>query len=517
MAEPLSVIALVGLTLDILRSTIIIANSVRSVSNTVDDPKFIAVRAEFFTEQNRLALWVRYVDGQPGGREAITAHLDEMQKVYLLQFEDQAQTLLERATELSSKADPRSKKRIDRFKASIYWSTRGHVELKVLLDAIHKVNNALEKVVTPPPSYHGPIIGVSSFGRGGATASRNHQVIEETSHEETSVDTVQPPVTGRNTMPQPAFHIIHHLHRHSANALDKIEGYGRTKTALPSSVRLQRWGDTLGGPLSLDKLLDLEDDGKLVYEDLRQITITVFVDIILIEVCILTELAKDQSRPDLDRTILDVVACLAVDDATEIAASSATSISDFSDIQELLVKGIMQIERSIDGLYQLLPTIRMIRRGALLEAAGDYHAAASVVASASEDVTRRLLDTVDEIIQSSEKSLSLEDIESSVDRLSQKQIELLREYKRSQAPKLQGTDKKAANILLTNFIQGWYSISELLIVYLRAVEHKRSTVKGVQGEKSTTTSGALGRDGDTKLRERVLELVNNLPHPHTPV
>ncbi|KAI1368088.1 hypothetical protein F5Y08DRAFT_297132 [Xylaria arbuscula] len=499
MAEALSFIALAGLALDILRSTVIIANSIRSVSNTVHDPKFIAMRAEFFTEQNRLALWVRYVDGQPGGREAITAHMDEMQKIILSQFENQAKILLKRAKELSSKADPRSQKGIGRFTASIYWAMRGDVELPVLLDAIHKVNNVLEKVVTPPPSYHGPISGVSNSGRGGATASRDHQVIEETSHEETSEGTVQPPVRGRR-MIQPVFHIIHHLHRHSANALDKIEGYGRTKTALPSSVRLQRWGDTLGGPLSLDKLLNLEDDGKLVYEDLRHITITVFVDIILIEVCILTELAKDQSRPDLDRTLLDVVACLAVDDAIEIAASSETSISDFSDIQELLVKGIMQIERSIDGLYQLLPTIRMIRRGALLEAAGDDHAAASVVASASEDVTQRLLETVDAIIQSSEKSPSLEDIESSVGRLSQKQIELLREYKRSQAPKLQGTDKKAANILLTNFIQ----------------EYKRSTAEGVQGERSTTTRGAMGRDGDTKLRERVSELVSNLPHPHTP-
>lgn len=66
--------------------------------------------------------------------------------------------------------------------------------------------------------------------------------------------------------------------------------------------------------------------------------------------------------------MLGLVASLAAGDAIEIAVNKAAPIYECPDGGELIAKGLVDPNQCIDDLYQLLPTIRMIRRGAQLGA-----------------------------------------------------------------------------------------------------------------------------------------------------
>lgn len=159
---------------------------------------------------------------------------------------------------------------------------------------------------------------------------------------------------------------------------------------------------------------------------------------------------------DLRQTLLNTVACLAASDAIEIAASRSTSISDYADVNELLVKGRAELDCAIDDLYRLLPTIRMIRRGKLLELEQE-RLQTSETDNEDENETQKLLDTVLSITSSSNESPSrgkTVPIESSVSRLVEKEMEIIRNYKLSHATKLENEDRHIANELLRKFIRG---------------------------------------------------------------
>lgn len=162
---------------------------------------------------------------------------------------------------------------------------------------------------------------------------------------------------------------------------------------------------------------------------------------------------------DLEQTLLNTIACLAVSDAANIAASRSTSISDYADVNELLARGKAELECAIDDLYQFLPTIRMIRRGKLLELEQES-LQTSETSTEDENETQKLLDTVLNITSSSNESPSqgkTVSIESAVSRLVQKEIELIRDYKLSQVTKLDNEDRHIANELLRKFIRGSFS------------------------------------------------------------
>lgn len=274
--EPLSIVVASTQFLILVQKTASIVNSIRSIAHTLDDPKFISTQADLFTEQTRLALWTQYVDGQPGGWEAITGHMMEKQVQALSQFSEKAKSLLKRAEDLAARANPENKLGIKRMQASIFWEMSGQEDLRALLDAIHKINNALERVVTPPPGYHGSLNQHSSPSDYQILQNQSRQVLDP------PPETDLGPVVNDPITSQPVFYITWHLHRHSIAALEKIERYADGKIGF-SSVKLGMWGELLEGPLALDVLLSLKTNGELVYEDLRQVIITTLVDIILTE------------------------------------------------------------------------------------------------------------------------------------------------------------------------------------------------------------------------------------------
>lgn len=299
--EPLTVIVASTQFLSLVQKTALLVNSIRSIANTLDDPKFMPTQADLFTEQTRLALWTQYVNGQPGGWEAITGHVMEEQVRALSQFSEKAMSLLKRAEDLAARADPRNKLGINRVKASILWGMSGQEDLRALLDAIHKINNALERVVTPPPGYHGSLNQHSSPGDYHILQNQSQPVLDHPPETDLGRG-ADDPITD-----QPVFNITWHLYRHSIAALEKIERYAEGKVSF-SSAKLGRWGDLLDGPLALDILLSLKTNGELVYEDLRQVIITTLVDIILTEgtraptLCEISEMLTRISRMYSHRT-----------------------------------------------------------------------------------------------------------------------------------------------------------------------------------------------------------------------
>lgn len=275
--DPLSFAVLSTQIISLVQKSSSIANAIRGIAYTLDDPKFISTQADLFTEQSRLALWHQYIYGQYGGWEAITEHMMEEQVRKLSQFAKTATYLLQRAESLFARADPSNKLGVKRIKASIIWGTSGQEDLRALLNAIHKINDALEKVITPPPGYHGSLNRQTSPGDYDILQNQPRPVPDH------------PPETGLKAgvddsiTDQRAFHITQHLYRYSLAALEKIETYAGGKVNGFLSAKLKRWGDLLDGPLALDILLSLKTNGELVYEDLRQVIITILIDIILTE------------------------------------------------------------------------------------------------------------------------------------------------------------------------------------------------------------------------------------------
>ncbi|KAK3361064.1 hypothetical protein B0T24DRAFT_122199 [Lasiosphaeria ovina] len=338
---------------------------------------------------------------------------------------------------------------------------------------------------------------------------------------------------------QPVFRLIQHLHRQACIALKKIESYSTESRSLGTvTSKLERWSELFDGQLALDLMLLKRDaDGKeLVYAELRQAVITVLVDIILTEEFILTELSKDGSRPDLERTPVDTVSSLAVQDARDIATSRPVSIPESADISELLLKnGRGELEAAVDDLYKLLPTIRMLRRGTMLdweeEAAEEERKRAqreTVMRTASKESgaidsfeTRELLETMlDSWPSSSARDLteggdnnvkSEEGIPETAARLARKQLEVLREYKTVHAATLLGEDKEAADRLLREFIRD----------EARMIEggEKSAVSRGKNPDTGTSTSVDRGKELSEKQRldfeSRISELVDQLPRSHT--
>ncbi|KAI1286546.1 hypothetical protein F5Y03DRAFT_402112 [Xylaria venustula] len=271
----------------------------------------------------------------------------------------------------------------------------------------------------------------------------------------------------------------------------QIENYNQQSVVVSSSTKLRRWGEVLSEPPVLDTLLSLEADGELVYAELRQMIITVFVDIILIEESILTELVEDRSRPDLGQTLLELIASLAASDAIEIAVNKAAPIYEYSDSSDLIPKGLVDINQCIDDLYQLLPTIRMIRRGAQLDATKKTQ-----IAAQPTGVTEQLLQTVQDIVVSSGDIQSNQPVEGSKAGSWRKELERLREYRRSQAGKLPDADRAIANAVLRKFIQ----------------DHEKR--KGKRIEPTEASEGErINREQYLKLGERVSKMIGNLPRP----
>ncbi|KAI8623452.1 hypothetical protein F5Y19DRAFT_372189 [Xylariaceae sp. FL1651] len=483
--DPLSILASTAIVIEIVHKSVLIINAVRSIHETVEDPKFIAAQADLFLEKQRLALWTQYVKNQPGGWEAVTAHMSPDLVNILRRFQEQSDSLLEKAKHLSDMGDPREKHGTERMKASVFWATRGK-DLATVLNAIHKVNNALEKIIEPPPGYYGSLPAPYSSQSRSVPGITAPSARENRSEDAVGSTTVQE----HSTSSQPPFRTIHHLFRYSVAALENIENYGRKRANTDLSTSLRRWADVLDEPMALDILLSVEAQGELAYAELKQMIITVFVDIILIEESILANLVVDRARPDLDQTLVELVASLAASEATEIAVNRAARVYEYSGIEELVAKGMSDIDQGIEDLYDLLPPILMLRRGAQLEATKKSKRLPERIGE-----TEQLLQAVQDMVQSSGNAEFEKTSGSSKSRPWAKELERLRDYRQNQAVQLRGVDRTLVNEILRKFIQ----------------DHRRDDAQSQL--QRVSSSGGFSKEHDTKFGQRISELIGNLPRP----
>ncbi|KAK0613647.1 hypothetical protein B0T14DRAFT_569673 [Immersiella caudata] len=300
----------------------------------------------------------------------------------------------------------------------------------------------------------------------------------------------------------PRFRVIQYLHQHGHSALERISNYDGGRILDPVVERLGRWGEPFQGPLALDLLVATRDakENKLLYGDLREVLISSLVDIILIEESILSELVKDPSRRDLEQVLLSVVSSLAVEDATDIAANQPTVVLPFeSGTEELLKSGQRELESVVNGLHELLPTIRMIRRGAMLDLEAQQQrrpqtelaqATATQAAETEAMSTEELLDTViDAVSPRATEDTTQSRGTSPRAPMRRKEVELLQEYKALHAAKLLGEDKEITDRMLREFL---------------LVGEKPGGQIKVDG---------LTEKGRLELQRRAENLVNDLPRP----
>lgn len=192
---------------------------------------------------------------------------------------------------------------------------------------------------------------------------------------------------------------------------------------------------------------------------------------------------------------------LAVEDAREIAANRPMVSYSFDTTEELLDKAKKKLESVVDALYQLLPTIRIIRRGAMLnreeqQQRGQQRATAVVSAQpiATEKMeTEELLDKVISVVSHpipEDQKVETDSRDASpCEPIGMKVIQLLQEYKALHAAKLLGEDKELTDRMLKEFLAG----------------------EGKSGE-----SGKIDPQSEKwrlELRRRAENLVNELPRP----
>ncbi|KAI1075389.1 hypothetical protein F5B20DRAFT_585353 [Whalleya microplaca] len=476
--DPISPIILIVSLVELTARVIEVGNTFRNISNITHDPRFIATQARLFTEQTRLALWTNYINGQ-GGFEVVLQYMEASQREAVLIFVQKVEILLKDAEDAFAAIDPRYKMRLERFSASMRWANFGNDKVHALIEAINSINTALAQVITPPPGYHG-----ASHRSVEALSSQVSMPQDQTQPVRSpSLDTSQGSESDESPIFQTTFHVIQGLHEQTLRTLKKIQSYNSNRVFDILTVKLERWGQILEGPIALDTLLGAEENGETVYGDLKEAIIVVLVDIVLVE-----ELARDTSRPDLKRVLLDTVACLASGDVIDIAANRNIEILEFVDVAELLQKGKEELECAIGDLYQLLPTIRMLRRGKMLDWEQDRDSSRTTEGA---DETHKLLDTVIEIsspiLKSPSQTVAEGSIQSSAIQLASKEFELLREYQRDNAAKLGAEDRKVADELLGKFIR----------------DNEASGEKRDMSEKDRL-----------ECKWKILGLVNDLPRPH---
>ncbi|KAK1756741.1 hypothetical protein QBC47DRAFT_168936 [Echria macrotheca] len=499
--DPISAIVIAAQLVTLFSKVVSISKAISDTVYLLRDPAFIAIKADLVIEQASLARWLKNVENQ-GGLENVLKYVEEEEKKMIAEFSQDILRLIDSAEKIFEKCNPVGKERLNRMASAMNWSTRGKADLESLLPAIHKVNEALDKLVPAPPAYFGgsqvsgPAPSSSSPARIAAGNRDNRDGLQqgESSTPQTDI--------GTTSVSQP-LRIIQYLHHHGYSALQQLSSFDRGQRLKPETDKLGRWGELFKGPLALDLLLLEKDpkDGGLLFDDLREALVTSFIDIILIEEFVLSELIKDLSRPDLGQILLSVVSSLAVEGAREVAAQRPMVGYSFDTTEELLNRAGNELGLVVDSLYQLLPTIRIIRRGAMLNLEEQQERGNPGVTSAGaarsitketteiEDLLDKVLSAVSPRIPEDQTPEPRSGDELPRAPMGTKVVELLREYKTLHAAKLLGEDKEVADRMLEEFL---------------AREQESGGSGGVEG---------LSEKGRLELQQRVQDLVNDLPRP----
>lgn len=297
MADPLSIIVGTTQLIYLVSKLLSISKALSDTVYTLRDPAFIAVKADLAIEQISLARWLKYVDNQ-GGLDNVLKFAAPEDREMISEFYQDILRLIELAERSFDEANPQKTDRVERITSAMKWGFRGREDLQSLLRTIHKVNEALEKLVPAPPAYvdprgYGPAPSSSSSASPAAMAGGNRDRIqfEESSTQPvvscgSTISSRTPAIeTSTKLASRQPMRIIQYLHQHGHSALQRLSNYHGGRVLEPEADKLGRWGELLKGPLALDILLLEKDvqDNSLLFNDLREALIRSLVDIILIE------------------------------------------------------------------------------------------------------------------------------------------------------------------------------------------------------------------------------------------
>ncbi|KAK0735975.1 hypothetical protein B0T21DRAFT_348101 [Apiosordaria backusii] len=248
-------------------------------------------------------------------------------------------------------------------KGSLFWTNWVWNELDFLITIISSLNAALENVIARPTgdanhTTTATLLEISLPGPQMPPLQHDNAI-------ETGEHLSQPSCSNTNTNTSSKMSIcqvIKHLHNSAQNGLRIIVNSTLGGCLRHLLLRLQRWGEILDGPLALDSLFSKFDNNgeRLMYKSLREIVITILVDIVLLE---------ERSSPAALTAFIDIDASLAAQDARDIATvrPMASHVSDYAGMEELFGAAEKELEDAVNGLFQILPTVRMIRRGVMLD------------------------------------------------------------------------------------------------------------------------------------------------------
>ncbi|KAF2269385.1 hypothetical protein CC78DRAFT_604059 [Lojkania enalia] len=407
--DPLSLVGSIVVLLSFTREVFVIVDQVVQPTDT----NFISLQARLIAENGKLTQWMDYMNVKSW--EDLEALLREEDRKQMKLLWDNAIEMLNNVTRRLRKFDPKKPRTISRIR----WILGGEYErLKGLLEAIQNITEALYLVARPPPRYTfapepGSHVEDPVVGRGAYT----RQIGVESAQESNSSDVFQ----NRR--------IIALLFHQAVFALRQISGHQVGNKGFDAIFnKLRNWaGSFLEGDVALDILLHKEEQGSPRHGSLKHALITTFVDILLVEEVLLNCLISNSKSPELERTLLSIMSAFFDEAIIDIATRrSAPVIGD--DTQGILIRKSEQfLNLALDDLYDLLPVIRNIRCGHVLDLEQKAIAPSAQEENSSDGAVavEQVLQEVEDIVQ--EIGTGSETFDETLTRVAGKHISQLQE------------------------------------------------------------------------------------------
>ncbi|KAI0023463.1 hypothetical protein F4780DRAFT_83057 [Xylariomycetidae sp. FL0641] len=299
----------------------------------------------------RLSRWKAYFSAYPERWDALARDAIYREDLSLPRSLEQAESLLAKAEGKIRFAILGGESGFRGCAAWVYWATFGCREARGLLDTLESFDQALERVCSPHTKSRSP---------------PTHPVICQT------WDTGIPPVHVHPKAPMPILDVVRHLRNHAREAIKKVQSCDTDQDFDAVTDRLERWGKELYGPLALELLFSAQAMEDMPWDNLKKVTTTTMVDMILVLEFLLVQLSEVTSRPDLEQSLAELALSFPAEEDTELATTPPMPVRENADTDNRLLRGKHELDCILKDLACLLPTIRiprirMLQKGAMID------------------------------------------------------------------------------------------------------------------------------------------------------
>ncbi|RBQ70717.1 hypothetical protein FVER14953_21756 [Fusarium verticillioides] len=408
--DPVTAIGSFAILIASIREVVVIIARIRDPLQA----RFMSVQASLTAEEARLATWVQFMKVTDWNE--LESVLREEDKEIIRPLWANLYGLIDKARRQLNKLNNTEHQSL----ARIHWAIGKYEQLREIIEAIHNINEALYAISTPPPRYIPP------FAPSSASNPPRQTHPPPDSQEGEQIREMRG--SGSKIQAQPT-RVIRILFHQAVTGLITIWGTGLApKKVYDQLAALQRWpGSFLEGELALDILLRKKSNDKLLHEDLKNTIMITFVDILLLEESLLTYLVKHTGRRVVHSMLLSIVSSFSPDEVSEIESRRTPLTLQDLEENQLFEKVIELLGPAIEDLYDLLPIIRLLRRGELLDREQKQSVLISDTAP-TEQTLHLFLQKTDSVIAAAESQVGASSIQDTVLKILRKERERLAEF-----------------------------------------------------------------------------------------